>query len=106
MLPLMERLEFNRRYSRARDYFASRFAHGQVLEFFLKNAIARKIFLARRTQKNTGLGRGTAESGQLWEAQQELKRSFRDYRNPSFDWLSGHGRPPHLRTHRASAQVL
>ena len=40
MLPLMERLEFNRRYSRARDYFASRFAHGLVLEFFLKTAIA------------------------------------------------------------------
>ena len=51
MLPLMARLEFNRRYSRARDNFASRFAHGQVLEFFLKTAIARRISRFVETKK-------------------------------------------------------
>jgi hypothetical protein len=33
MLPLMARLEFSRRYSRARDVSASRFAHVDVWEF-------------------------------------------------------------------------
>jgi hypothetical protein len=34
MLPLTARPEFRRRYSRAADYLASRFAHGDVREFF------------------------------------------------------------------------
>ena len=72
MLPLIERLELSRRYSRRRDDFASRFAHGYVLEFFSK-ATGSAGYSLRPTQ-NTGLSRGMAESGKLGKH----TRSWRD----------------------------
>jgi hypothetical protein len=67
MLALRERLEFRRRYSRARDHFASRFSHLRVLEYFCENPDPRATDVKRtscvavalnqlRTQ-NAGLSR-------------------------------------------------
>jgi hypothetical protein len=104
MLPLIERLELSRRYSRRRDDFASRFAHGYVLEFFLK-ATGSAGYSLRPTQ-NTGLSRGMAESGKLGKH----TRSWRDVSvigddgNSNSSRYRGHWNSPLMRTHRASAQ--
>ena len=92
MLPLVERLEFRRRYSWARDYFASRFTHGHVLEFF--SGIADHVKSLASPNAKAGLSRGMAQSGQLGKH----TRSWREASVIGDDWNSN---SDGLRKHRS-----
>jgi hypothetical protein len=56
MLPLTVRLEFKRRYSAIAGLFHIRFAHGDVLEFFLKPPIHRNACRCQSRADATSMG--------------------------------------------------
>jgi hypothetical protein len=93
----MQRLEFRRRYSRACDYFASRFTHGEVREFFEHTAGARCAIAAWRKILNAkipGSAWGMAEPGKLDATHGEFGEDAPAISAVMLDEWSGRGAGP------------